>query len=284
MPTQTKRIYVDSRYRMPGGTETDFKIALKTPVELERGMMGWIDGVVVPNTYRTIIEGHNDTLFVREALGSIINDRVIVVPTGDYNAYALAANIKLLLNGAGKIPALGLWDVWAGSGSFVFFNATPKNLLDGGVILPRNEIENPSFGPAWGQKINPSDPDPAPLSSERDICRVIGLIQDDLTLLNNDPLSILDCQAMSLSPYHQLFLHSHIGAPSSQGPRGENTIVRRIIVSSSSGDLITDQLSTQMDYIDLGNELSTMHFSLRDVDGKVVDTRGHPISFAICIP
>ena len=84
---------------MPGGTETDFKIALKTPVELERGMMGWIDGVVIPNTFRTIIEGHNDTLFVREALGSIINDRVIVVPTGDYNAYTLAANIKLLLKG-----------------------------------------------------------------------------------------------------------------------------------------------------------------------------------------
>jgi len=264
---------------MEGGTETDFKIALKTPVELERGMMGWIDGVIVPNTFRTIITGHNDTMFVREALGSIINDRVIVVPAGDYNAFTMAAEMKSLLNGAGKIPALGLWDVWISSGSFIFTNATLNNLLDGGVILPRNEIENPSFWPPWGTTTTPA---PSPLSSERDICRVIGLVQDNLTLLNDD--TNLECLAMSLSPYHQLFLHSHIGAPSSQGPRGENTIVRRIIVSSSSGDLITDQLSTQMDYIDMGNELSTMHFSLRDVDGKLVDTRGHPISFAICIP
>jgi len=38
-----------------------------------------------------------------------------------------------------------------------------------------------------------------------------------------------------------------------------------------------------MDYLDLGEQLSTMHFSLRDVDGKLVDTRGHSISFSICM-
>ena len=84
-------------------------------------------------------------------------------------------------------------------------------------------------------------------------------------------------------PYRQLFLHSHIGAPSSQGPRGENTIVRRIIVTGAPGDLIVDFHSTQMDYIELGEQLSTLHFSLRDIDGNLVNTDGHPVSFALCL-
>ena len=55
---QTKRIYVDSRYRLPGGTDTDFRFALKTPVEIERGTLGWIDGVVIPNVFNTVKIGY----------------------------------------------------------------------------------------------------------------------------------------------------------------------------------------------------------------------------------
>ena len=66
---QTKRIYVDSRYRLAGGTDTDFRFALKTPVEIERGTLGWIDGVVIPNVFNTVKICYNDQLFARVPSG-----------------------------------------------------------------------------------------------------------------------------------------------------------------------------------------------------------------------
>lgn len=269
----TKRIYIDSRYRMPGGTDSDFRYALKTPVEVPRGTMSWIDGVVISHAFNSVIAGHNDTLFVREVYGASYADRALTIPAGDYNGYTLATAIQTILNTGSALP--NAWSVAYQNGSLLFANGTSAS-SGGGYILPREEVENFTLVPAWGWTSNP----PA-LSLEADACRLIGNLTRPVVAVNSAQNFLTD--AIDLLPYHQLFLHSHIGAPTSQGPRGENTIVRRIVVTGSPGDLIVDHLSTQMDYIELGSQLSTLHFSLRDVDGKIVNTRGHSVAFALCL-
>ena len=84
-------------------------------------------------------------------------------------------------------------------------------------------------------------------------------------------------------PYRTLFLHSHLGSPLSVGPRGENTIVRRIIVGHTlPGQVVLDNLSTEIDNIELPPMLSEMHFSVRDIYGRPVKL-SHSISFALVI-
>jgi len=236
--------------------------------------MGWVDGVVVSHSFNTVIQGQNDTLFVREVLGASTKDRVLTIPAGDYNGYTLATAIETILN-IGRILTQP-WVVTFDSGTLTFANATGAS--GGGYVLPREIIESANIQPVWGYTTIPAPP---PLSLAADASRLIGNLKSPAVAVNSS--QSFTTEWVDLLPYHQLFLHSHIGAPTSQGPRGENTIARRIVVTGSPGDLIVDHLSTQMDYLDLGEQLSTMHFSLRDVDGKLVDTRGHSISFSICM-
>ena len=271
----TKRIYIDSRYRLPGGTDSDFHYALKTPIEVPRGTMGWIDGVVISHSFNTVIQGHNDTLFVREVLGVSYEDRALTIPAGDYNGYTLATTIETILNTGTSLPQV--WTVVFESGMLTFGNATPV-ASGGGYILPREVIEAANMQPVWGYTTTPAPP---PLSLDADASRLIGNLTSPAFAVNSS--QSFNSEWIDLLPYHQLFLHSHIGAPTSQGPRGENTIARRIVVTGSPGDLIVDHLSTQMDYLELGEQLSTLHFSLRDVEGKLINTRGHSISFSICM-
>ena len=272
----TKRIYIDSRYRLPGGTDSDFHYALKTPIEVPRGTMGWIDGVVISHSFNTAIQGHNDTLFVREVQGASYHDRALTIPAGDYNGYTLATAIETILNTGSTLPQP--WVVTFASGSLTFANATGA-ASGGGYVLPREIIEQSGgIQPVWGYTTTPAPP---PLSLEADASRLIGNLAAPALAVNS--LQSFTTEWIDLLPYHQLFLHSHIGAPTSQGPRGENTIARRIVVTGSPGDLIVDHLSTQMDYLELGEQLSTLHFSLRDVEGKLINTRGHSISFSICM-
>jgi len=271
----TKRIYIDSRFRLPGGTDSNFRYALKTPIEIPRGTMGWIDGVVISHSFNSVIQGHNDTLFVREVQGASYEDRVLTIPAGNYNGYTLAATIETLLNLGTTLPHV--WTVTFDSGTLTFANTSP-GASGGGYILPREIIESANLQPVWGYTMSPKPP---PLSLEADASRLIGNLASPAIAVHS--LQSFTTEWIDLLPYHQLFLHSHVGAPTSQGPRGENTIARRIVVTGSPGDLIVDHLSTQMDYLELGEQLSTLHFSLRDVEGKLINTRGHPISFSICM-
>ena len=257
---------------MPGGTDSDFRYALKTPVEVPRGTVGWIDGVVLSQSFGNIIAGYNDTLFVRE-LASGFHDYVITITRGDYNGYTLATELETQLN-AGTTLADPYFVTFA-SGSLTFENPSTTS---SGYILTREMILANDLVPAWGSTMPTA---PAPLSDKADACRAIGNLTGSA-----GPIALnasLVTFHIDLMPYRQLFLHSHIGAPTSQGPRGENTIVRRIVVDGAPGGLITDFHNTSHDYVELGEQLSTLHFSLRDIEGNAVDTRGHPVSFSLCI-
>ena len=109
----------------------------------------------------------------------------------------------------------------------------------------------------------------------------MGLQSGTFSLLVNESLT---SSFVSMIPYRTLFLHSHLGSPLSVGPRGENTIVRRIIVGHTlPGQIILDNLSSaELDNIELPSMLSEMHFSVRDIYGRSVEL-SHSISFSLVI-
>ena len=90
---------------------------------------------------------------------------------------------------------------------------------------------------------------------------------------------------VDLLPYRCVFLcSSSIGNPGTVvGPVGQDTIIRRIAISSGFWSLIYDAHSTAADYIDVSQtQISQLHFRLTDERGRTIPMKGHGISFSIC--
>ena len=69
---------------------------------------------------------------------------------------------------------------------------------------------------------------------------------------------------------------------SSQGPRGEHTILRRLGSSAGFGETIRDNLTTDLDYFIVASEtLKTMRFQLVNARGAVVPLHGSNWSFSM---
>ena len=82
---------------------------------------------------------------------------------------------------------------------------------------------------------------------------------------------------------HNVYLHCpDLGHFNSIGVRGENTIIKKVPVSSSFGYLVIDSVVAPHDKIDVSRQLvKTVEFSLRDVYGSVINLHGAAISFSL---
>ena len=74
----------------------------------------------------------------------------------------------------------------------------------------------------------------------------------------------------------------NIGHYNCIGVRGENSIIKKIPVSSSFGYLILDSVVAPHDKIDVSRQsIKTMHFTLKNVHGNVINLHGAHISFSL---
>ena len=88
---------------------------------------------------------------------------------------------------------------------------------------------------------------------------------------------------LDLLNVHNIYIHSStLGNYSTIGVRGENTIIKKVPVSSSFGYLIMDSVVAPHDKINVSKQLiKTLHFSLRNVHGNVIDLHGSNISLSL---
>ena len=82
---------------------------------------------------------------------------------------------------------------------------------------------------------------------------------------------------------HNIYMHcDNLGHYSTLGVRGENTIIKKIPVSSSFGYLIMDSVVAPHDKIDVSRQLiKTLHFTLKNVHGNVINLHGSNVSFSL---
>ena len=80
-----------------------------------------------------------------------------------------------------------------------------------------------------------------------------------------------------------MYIHSsNLGHYSSIGVRGENTIIKKVPVSSSFGYLIMDSVVAPHGKIDVSRQLfKTLHVTLKNVHGNVIDLHGAHVSFSM---
>ena len=282
----TRRVYVDSRFRH-SGDEGDFRIILDTPIELSEGALGYIDSVCFSNTFPTLISGVNNRLYVRQRMAGVgggqPKDSNLVLTPSQYTTATLATEVAAKLNAAKVNAGITYTVTAAADGTTLTVSMAGPADANGGTslkILTSREVD--ASGPAdWGQtNSNHGLPAAHAPAKYQDAGTILGMQSGTFSPLVNASLT---SGFVSMIPYRTLFLHSHLGSPLSVGPRGENTIVRRIIVGHTlPGQVVLDNLSTEIDNIELPPMLSEMHFSVGDIYGRPVEL-SHSISFALVI-
>jgi hypothetical protein len=88
---------------------------------------------------------------------------------------------------------------------------------------------------------------------------------------------------LNLQLINNIYLSSpNLGNFTTIGPRGEESIIRKIPVSSEFGYMIIDRNTSNHDYLECSKaSLKTIEFNLRDSRGRYVPLHGANISFSI---
>ena len=120
------------------------------------------------------------------------------------------------------------------------------------------------------------------LNSINEVLRNTSGIYDGIELLLNLDTEFTS-EFLDLLNVHNIYIHSStLGNYSTIGVRGENTIIKKVPVSSSFGYLIMDSVVAPHDKINVSKQLiKTLHFSLRNVHGNVIDLHGSNISLSL---
>ena len=82
---------------------------------------------------------------------------------------------------------------------------------------------------------------------------------------------------------HNMYMHCpNLGHFNSIGVRGESTIIKNVPVSSSFGYIVTDSVVSPHDKMDVSRQtVETIHITLKDVSGNVVNLHGANCSFSL---
>ncbi len=270
------KLYLDSRRRVRGtrgDTDTDFAIQLPYPITVSGKC--FVDVCLVPNSFYTIRADCDRIYLTENNTTQYIIPRVATIAHGQYNVYELRDEIVIALN-ANKIIAGQYACTYVASTNR--YTVSIVNGVWGDEFSLWMEENLRLSGNSWMGIAMPG----GDTSSANRAC---GLL-DGTTLDGTHLTSTTAPNAPDVQPYKQLFLRSNLGGGSAEswGVNGESDIIRRIVVGNTPVNaVIHDVHSNALDCVTINGkpEFTQLWFQLVDVDGKVVDTHGLPISFSI---
>ncbi len=269
------KLYLDSRKRVKGArgdSDTDFAVQLPYPMSVSG--KAYVDVCLNPNSFYTIRAGDNDRIYLDENAAQ--TKRVATIAAGQYNIYELRDQLVVALNANKKLTAQCQYSCTyvAASNRLVLTLVNPVAGDQYRIWMEENMQTN------WSQWTGATTP-----TELRSANRPCGFL-DGTTIDGTNVVAAIGPNAPDVQPYKQLFLRSNLGGGSSEslGVNGETDIIRRVVVANTPiNSIIHDVHSNNYDVVTInGNpELNQLWFQLIDVDGKVVDTHGLPISFSI---
>ena len=256
---------------MKGSTDADFAIALPRPIAV-RGKC-YIDVVLLSNNFYTIRAGECDRIYLDE--NDVATKRVAILAPGQYTVLELKDALVATLN---------LNKAIVGQYQVTYLTATNRFQL---AIVNAAATDVVRIWQEEHLKANTADWSSVIALAANDLRsanRACGFL--DGTFLSSTGTAVAATDAPDVQPYKQLFLRSNLASGSSQslGVNGESDIIRRIVCGNTPQNaMIHDVHSTPNDSVAIAGtpEFSQMWFQLIDVEGRIVDTHGHPISFSI---
>ena len=268
------KLYVSSKDRATG-TDADFSVALPRPLVVRGKHKVFVDCVVLTNSFYSVRAFENDQIYLRENSSDF---RILTLPEGQYNAYSLQLAVEAALNGAGK--------TLTGSYTVLFSTVTQRltisNNQAGTFHIYPGELLKADLA-AWNTaSFGAGGPLITTLRSSDSVTGFAGGAILTGSHLLGTPIVAID--AVNIQPYSQLFLRSSLADTTQvMTANGGSDIIRRIVIGQTPlNDLCFDVHSTGFDSLDIRDrELNSVAFTLTDSGGRIVNTRGHEISFSI---
>ena len=285
-----RRVVIDSRYKTAdSNSDSDFSIDLVYPMLIPKGSLMYVEGISLSHSWPVIQKDLNDKVYVLEQIGSpgssADSNRIAVLTPGTYNSVQLAGELQSKLNAASALASVG-------GGSYQY-----TCTVDDGRITVMHNIPN-SIGRGYLYAKDYTDDPATYLSSPtlhasayprpngqaaNEILGYLSNVQNDVYIhsANSVIFSYLDLQR-----HKQLFLCAPgLGESSMQLLNGDTTCIRRILVSTMQGEIITDTLQTGLAAITFTADetITRIHFILKGWDGRPVTTAGHQLSFELVV-
>jgi len=271
------KLYLDSRKRQPGGTDTDFAIQLPYPINVSG--KAFLDVILCPNSFYLVRAGDSDRLYVAETQSNV--KRVAFLIPGQYDAHTLATACQNALNQNKGIP-----------GTYVcqYLSALHRMRISITGSTTNNDTmqlwPDDSVAAAMASWTSVSNFAGAVATDLKTATRAMGFMSSGGVLTCSHTQDLTGPHAVNVQPYSQLFIRSNLGGGSSEslGVNGESDICRRIVVGNTPiNSMIYDVHSQAHDHVSINGkrEFSSLWFQVIDVNGKVVDTHGLPVSFSI---
>ena len=213
-------IYLDSRKRQAGGTDTDFAVQFPYPVVVSG--KAFVDVVLLANTFYTIRDDENDKLYMSETVANgTLYARRLTIPAGRYTVDSLATAIKDVANTT-VVPGQNA------SGTNMPSQYTAAYSALTGKITLTNPSANCSFN-IWPEEylrnhlsvwngVAHVTMQVATASEIQDSSSVTGFTGNAQIASSSNKI---EANSMaSVQPYHQLFIRSNLGGGSAESLGG----------------------------------------------------------------
>ena len=268
------KLYVDSRKRVKGArgdTDSDFAVALPYPVAVSGKC--YIDVVLLSNNWYTIRAGECDRIYLDE--NDAATKRVATIAPGQYTVLTLKDALVVALNTNKAI--VGQYQVTYAQATNRFEIAV-VNADATSVFRIWQEEYLKTHAADWSGVVSLS------ADNLRSANRACGFLGD--TFLSGTGAAVAAPGSPDVQAYKQLFIRSNLASGSSQslGVNGETDLIRRVVVGNTPPQgMIHDIHATPLDCVKITGapEYLQLWFQLIDVDGRVVNTHGHPVSFSV---
>ena len=284
-------MYVDSRYRTNAReSNSDLKFELNQALDLPDNTVCYVDDISIPHAWRTI-ESYNNKFYIILKTETINADStrtydwlpyVLTIPEGNYNGYRLASGISDFLNNLEDLKFI-FEVIYNTATGVIKIEETTVGQLNSFAVpsdfgIMQWEIGHNGFYP-WRNNANIVYPDVNNLQSINGVLRNTEMIPTDMAYMYKE----YESGFLDLLNIHNIYMHCpNLGHFNSIGARGENSIIKKVPVSSSLGYLILDSVVSPHDKMDVSRQtVKTIHTALKDVGGNVINLHGANYSFSL---
>lgn len=269
-----KKIYVDTKYRTADSvSSSNFKFELPYSVTLPENCAFYLTDFACPHSWYTIESNVNDKLyFTLHGDGNpalALECYIATLTPGNYDGASLAVEIETQMQAAVGQTWITTSFIITNQQLHIYISLTDTTFK----ILTRNDIKTQLNGTWNGTSYNVNAP--------HDICDILSQTETNSPMYNNTTPFVSGF--LDLQPVKNIYVSSpNLGSYTTIGPRGQQTIIKKIPVSADFGYVIFDELMPTNDYLDCSRQtLKTIEFLLRDVNNNTINLHGANLSFSI---
>ena len=271
-----KKIYVDSRYKTSDSvSNSDFKFELKEQIDVPDNTVCYIDDISIPHSWYTV-ENYNNKLYIDHTNSDFtLKSAVLTIPEGNYTATNLASKLQSVLQAT--FPNENYTCVYnTARGTITITSIMSFRIFTDEQVVQLTNSIGVQF-PGW---VDHND-----LPTTVDINNLMSMNEILRNSESKSPEETFETGFIDLLNVHNIYMHCpNIGHYNCIGVRGENSIIKKIPVSSSFGYLILDSVVAPHDKIDVSRQsIKTMRFTLKNVHGNVINLHGAHVSWSLIL-